>query len=204
MSGTQRIIRLHDFFAALFSEGFIELRALSRVDRGFFPASDPTPAKRFLAAHRHKNLVFGVAVRRDGSGGDLANCLSLSALFVDVNFKDIHDAEARERLVRFRLPATEHHQRFRWRVTRPLAPPRAGGAPCRSCAHEKPPPTASSGTRGRSERRRAGPRPPRALHPEPQGGRSFWGSVHGQVRCLTCYPPAAPELVAASWGGEPA
>jgi len=100
--------RLRDFFAALFFSGFIELRALALpgvvVDRRFFPASDPTPAKQFLAAHKAKNIFFGVAARRDGSGGDLGNCLSLRALFGDLDFKDLPEAEARARLARFPLP----------------------------------------------------------------------------------------------------
>jgi len=97
-------IRLRDFFAALLpGEGFIEIRALPGAARGFFPASDPMPAKRFLAAHKDRDLYFGVAARRDDRGGDLASCLSLGALFVDIDFKSIPEAEARARLARFPL-----------------------------------------------------------------------------------------------------
>lgn len=57
-----------------------------------------------LVGHRaREDLYVGVASRRNAMGGSLGNCHELRALFVDIDFKAIPEAEARGRLDRFLL-----------------------------------------------------------------------------------------------------
>ena len=58
----------------------------------------------FLDEHDAEDLYVGVATRRDGSSGTLANCAGLTALFADIDFKSTPEAEARRRLAAFPLP----------------------------------------------------------------------------------------------------
>ncbi len=69
-----------EFLRALYDGcvGVIELRALERRDvaaRTFIaPGDDPEALRVFLRDQEHDNLYFGVATRKDSSGGDLGNC----------------------------------------------------------------------------------------------------------------------------------
>lgn len=57
-----------------------------------------------LVGHRaREDLYVGVASQRNAVGGSLGNCHELRALFVDIDFKAIPEAEARGRLDRFLL-----------------------------------------------------------------------------------------------------
>ncbi len=89
-----------EFFRALYEgcEGVIELRALERrgiAARAFIVPGDPGALRRFLRDHEHGDLYFGVATRKDTSGGDLGNCHHLPALFVDLDFKTTPIDQAR-------------------------------------------------------------------------------------------------------------
>jgi predicted P-loop ATPase len=105
-----------EFFRALFqegSEGYFHLlsvlpregdRALTtnvRVSLRNFDGVD-----KFAKTWETRNLYFGVAVRRAESDGQLANCVSLSALFSEVDFKDFggDEAAARQKIASFPVP----------------------------------------------------------------------------------------------------
>jgi primase-like protein len=99
------LLSQHDraFFDALYQrcEGLIELRAIAAGKpprHGFFTLDDESGLARFINVHRDDNVFFGVATRSDASSGALANCRSLTVLFVDLDFKQIPEAEARQRL----------------------------------------------------------------------------------------------------------
>lgn len=95
---------------ALFSElfagcdGLVELRALPSKARTFARPDDTAALEQFLSDHREENCYFGVATRRDATGGDLAHCRHLGALFADVDFKTTPEREVRARLARLALP----------------------------------------------------------------------------------------------------
>lgn len=92
-------------------EGLIELRAIAagKLPRQeFFTLDDESGIARFIKAHRGDNVFFGVATRNDASSGDLANCRSLTALFADLDFKQIPETEARQRLAGFPQSAIIH------------------------------------------------------------------------------------------------
>src|SRR5215470_17714246 len=100
------------FFRALFGglEGVIELRALPGADRIFLDQGIDGPARHFLHQHRGQNLFAGVALRqgppgvRHGTGGGtLAQCVSLPAFFIDLDFKAIPIDQARAALRQFPL-----------------------------------------------------------------------------------------------------
>lgn len=92
--------RGREVLAAIFDgcEGLIELRALPSKARTHVAVTDLPRVLAFASAHAHENLYFGVATRRDASGGSLEHCQQLGALFVDVDGPD------RTALDRFRLP----------------------------------------------------------------------------------------------------
>jgi hypothetical protein len=93
-------------FSALFAgcDGLVELRALPSKARIFARPDATAVLEQFLSDHREENCYFGVATRRDATGGDLAHCLHLGALFADVDFKRTPEAGARDRLARLALP----------------------------------------------------------------------------------------------------
>lgn len=96
---------LDQFLDALsFKSGLIELRALPGAKRLFATGSRDPNVGRFLNAHQHRNLFFGVAARRDASSGALRNCASLMALFVDLDFKTQGEDTTRHRLGSFSSP----------------------------------------------------------------------------------------------------
>lgn len=98
-------ITREDFLIALHPpwSGLTELRALPSEQRTFVKSTDTAGISRFLRAHANENLFFGVATRKDSSSGALSNCAELHALFVDLDLKDIPEAEARTKLERFPL-----------------------------------------------------------------------------------------------------
>jgi len=95
-------------FATLFENcrGFVELRALPSERRAFFAPTETDAITGFLAQHPAQDLYFGVATRRDRSSGRLENCCHLGALYVDLDFKTLPEADARERLRRFQFEPT--------------------------------------------------------------------------------------------------
>ena len=94
------------FFSALFAQctGVIELRALPSAARCFVVLGDGGRGGAFIVDHGDEDLYMGVATRRDASGGALANCQHLGALFVDVDFKNTPEPEIREHLAHALLP----------------------------------------------------------------------------------------------------
>jgi putative DNA primase/helicase len=89
------------FLQALFpedSEGFLEIRALPGCIQQFFCLPKMEGVRSFLSPHSGMNIFFGVAARRSSESGSLANCSTLSALFVDVDFKSLSEEKASESL----------------------------------------------------------------------------------------------------------
>lgn len=90
--------------------GWLELRAMNRegkmVDRTFLRPDDAKGLTTFAARHKVNHLFFGVATRRDKTNGRAGNCLALSALWVDVDFKSVPEAEARKCLAECPFPPT--------------------------------------------------------------------------------------------------
>src|SRR5258705_11524482 len=84
------------FFSELFAQcdGVIELRAFPSETRCFAGLGDGHRGGQFIAQRGAEDDVYmGVATRRDASGGTLAHCRHLGALFVDVDFKTTPEAE---------------------------------------------------------------------------------------------------------------
>lgn len=74
--------------AALFTgcDGKIELRALPSRERTFIDVRDRAGIAEFCTAlQREQNCYWGVASRKDSTGGRLEDCKDLAALFVDVD-----------------------------------------------------------------------------------------------------------------------
>ena len=94
------------FFSALFAQctGVIELRALPSAARCFAVLGDGGRGGAFIVDHGAEDLYMGVATRRDASGGALANCQHLGALFADVDFKTTPEPEIRGHLANSLLP----------------------------------------------------------------------------------------------------
>lgn len=88
-------------------------RAAYRL-RDFMPvkdgAFDAERVERFLAGCERAKLgaFFGVALRTNAAlqtkKGDAAHCQTLTALFVDADFKHLGEAETRKRIAEFPLP----------------------------------------------------------------------------------------------------
>ena len=93
-------VRAHDVLDAIFDdcEGLVEVRALPSTDRAFVAIDDLAGVDRFCESRPDQNLFFGAASRRSSVDGSLENCQHLGALFVDIDFKDIDEADARARL----------------------------------------------------------------------------------------------------------
>jgi hypothetical protein len=94
------------FFQALFApcDGMVELRAFPSAARCFAVLGDGGRGVAFIADHDAEDVYVGVATRRNASGGSLANCQHLGALFVDVDFKHTPEAEIRGHLAHALLP----------------------------------------------------------------------------------------------------
>lgn len=84
-------------------DGMIELRALPSRLRAWIQPGDMANVHRFMSEHRHENVYFGVAARSDSSGGRLENCSTVRALYADLDFKDVPEAQARQALASFPL-----------------------------------------------------------------------------------------------------
>jgi AAA domain/Primase C terminal 1 (PriCT-1) len=107
--------RVEEFLSLLFAgaTGKIELRAIARAAE---PHARPaqiftslgtgtTQRGSFLARYSHAyDLYLGIADRKDASSGRLENCLTVAALWVDVDFKSVPEAEARQFLAEFPVP----------------------------------------------------------------------------------------------------
>ena len=93
------------FLAALFggAHGVIDLRAPKEKAQVFCKVGDEAAIGQFLHAHRWSDVYVGVATRADKTSGALANCDTLTALFADIDFKDIREPDARARLAAFPL-----------------------------------------------------------------------------------------------------
>lgn len=88
--------------------GVIELRALPSKAREFVPPTALAAAvARFVQDHHAEDVYYGVALRRrpqaGSPGGALLDCVALSALFADVDFKATPVEQAREAVRRFPL-----------------------------------------------------------------------------------------------------
>lgn len=105
-AAAQPSLGLATFMTALFEscDGLIELRPLPNTAPCFVAHSEWARGAQFVTNHADKDVYFGVATRRDASGGTLANCRHLGALFVDIDFKRIEASEARSRLAAALLP----------------------------------------------------------------------------------------------------
>lgn len=97
-----------DFFSAVFNDepqALIEVRAFPSKARIFVPLAELDRLLQFLAEQAAtQDCYFGVAARKDGSSGTLANCQTLGAIFADLDFKLTPEPEARRRLAEFPLP----------------------------------------------------------------------------------------------------
>ena len=88
-SVTRPTVRVRDVIAALFDgcSGVLELRTKSSagvVRATFVEPTNTDLIAAFVAAHRDDDVWFGVSTR-DGSGGALAHCEQVGALYVDVD-----------------------------------------------------------------------------------------------------------------------
>lgn len=103
-------ISVAEFFSSIFQscDGLIELRTLTPSGkpngRAFMSPDDVQVAVQFMKTHAADHVYFGVATRRDDTGGALENCAHLPALFVDLDFKHTPEADARRRLAECPLP----------------------------------------------------------------------------------------------------
>lgn len=104
-------VRVSEILHALFGDcrGVIEFRAFDASGcqgRLFAPLEDLDQIRAFCRTHQARNLYWGVATRRDDYDGTLANCLDLSALFADCDFRLSSEAAVRARLAACPLAPT--------------------------------------------------------------------------------------------------
>ena len=78
--------------------GWCELRALPSRVCHFLPLRDVDGVAQFCRAHAHENVYVGVSTRREIGRGDKAGCRELWVAFADLDFKDIAEPTARQRL----------------------------------------------------------------------------------------------------------
>jgi len=113
------VSQAEEFFSALYAKqtGVLELRTFDHAQanrlRTFVPVKegrfDFTPVQRFLKETEALQLgaFFGVALRTQASlktgKGDAAHCQTLTAAFVDADFKHLGEVETRRRLAEFPL-----------------------------------------------------------------------------------------------------
>jgi putative DNA primase/helicase len=81
----------------------IELRTVPMVAREF--SRDPKTLAAFLIKQKASNLYFGCCTR-EGKQGAKVNCRELVAFWVDIDFKELPEAEARYELDTFALRPT--------------------------------------------------------------------------------------------------
>jgi putative DNA primase/helicase len=96
---------LHDFITALYpfvdGDSLIELRALPSKKQLFIQRNDSASLQAFQRLAQ--NVYFGVATRRTAENGTAENLAALTTLFTDIDFKQIAEADARQRLQAFPL-----------------------------------------------------------------------------------------------------
>lgn len=98
-----------ELFRALYDgiDGVLELRAFdlsgALTGRTFSPLPAKSQVGAFLDSNLSHNVFFGVATRQDASSGKAENLALLSTLFVDIDFKDTPETDARKRLAEFPL-----------------------------------------------------------------------------------------------------
>jgi hypothetical protein len=122
--------RVRDVFSVLYgdAEGLVELRALPSRDRTFCAPRDVDAIEAFARPRMaRENLYFGVATRRDATSGTLENCQELSCLFVDLDYKDVPEAEAMRRIHDAPLCPTVVNEsggglHVAWALKEPIAP----------------------------------------------------------------------------------
>jgi Protein of unknown function (DUF3631)/RepB DNA-primase from phage plasmid len=98
---------VHDLFATLFNGdgGVVDVRALrgDRVVQEFYAAGDHAGIANFVDLFEDWNLYFGVASRKDATGGGTDNLLTLGALYCDIDFARTPEPDATARLDAFPL-----------------------------------------------------------------------------------------------------
>jgi putative DNA primase/helicase len=88
--------------------GYLDLRAIKagKIKRQAFQLDDDRGIRSFIAQYgKDHDLYFGVATR-DAGGGKKENIVEIPAVWVDVDFKDIDQAEAERRLNEFPIKPT--------------------------------------------------------------------------------------------------
>jgi hypothetical protein len=101
------ILLRHTFVRALHPNGFSDLRAIQagKIMTSSVPAGEPAQIDAFATQYHDHNVYIGVAARARLHGRELKDCLSLHALFADIDLKDFEsEAAARARLRAFPLP----------------------------------------------------------------------------------------------------
>ena len=124
-----RAITAQVFFQTLYQhcygQGCLELRPLPSRRQVFLPWSKDD-LEQTIASLTNENVFFGVATRKDASGGSLKNCQELPVLFVDIDFKDTSEDRARKLLRDF--STTTKYRDPKWeRLALLLAPKGTAG-----------------------------------------------------------------------------
>ena len=102
------------FLEALFpprplAEHYIEIRTLPSRAQAFATPGDEdalTELQKFVRRHAGENIYFGVATRAEQAGtlaGGAKHCVESRALWIDLDFKDTPEPEARALLADFPL-----------------------------------------------------------------------------------------------------
>lgn len=110
MSTPRGTVRVRDLLGAIHQDcaGVLELRLkfASRVRRVFIDPGDTAALANCVEENQNADIWFGVATRRDRSGGALTNCQHLGALFVDLDCPadGAGRAAALQRMAAFPLP----------------------------------------------------------------------------------------------------
>jgi len=88
-------------------KGYLELRALQngRMRSEFYLLNDTAGIKGFLTTHKADDVYFAVATR-DGKGGKKDNIVNIPAVYVDIDYKEISEAEATRRIEALPLKPT--------------------------------------------------------------------------------------------------
>ncbi len=99
-------IRASEMLDVIFGglNGYVEARALPGQQRCFAPVGDWPTLATFARQQADQNLYYGVALRRGTTGGTLADCTLLPAIYADLDFKTVPEADARARLAGCPLP----------------------------------------------------------------------------------------------------
>jgi hypothetical protein len=90
---------------ALHPNGYRDLRALcghARPEVRNVDAADLSAVDAFAESYCDRNLYVGVAIRATASRRDTDGCRELHALFVDLDYKNVDEHEARQRVAAFR------------------------------------------------------------------------------------------------------